>query len=116
MDTNELARIRNHPKFLELARKRSAFAWSLAAAMLVIYMGFIFLVAFAHNFVAQVIGQGPMTLAFPLGLGVILAAVALTGIYVIRANTEFDRLTREVLGAPVPAGPVFGAPLASGVR
>ncbi len=116
MNTSELTRISNHPKFKELARKRSIFAWSLAAAMLVIYMGFIFLVAFGHSFVAQVIGQGPMTMAFPLGLGVIVAAVALTGVYVIRANTEFDRLTREILGEPVTVGPIYGARLAGGVR
>ena len=47
---------------------------------------------------AQPIGNGPFTLAFPLGLGVIAAAILLTGVYVVRANSEFDRLTREVVG------------------
>ncbi len=116
MDASELSRIRTSPKFRELERKRSGFAWTLSAAMLVIYMGFIFLVAFDHDLVAQPIGQGPLTLAFPLGLGVIVAAVALTGLYVLRANSEFDRLTREIVGQAEPPKPLFVTPLAASVR
>ena len=116
MDASELNRIRNHPTFRELERKRSGFAWALSIAMLVIYMSFIILVAFDHDLVAQPIGAGPLTLAFPLGLGVIVAAVALTGLYVLRANNEFDRLTREIVGQAEAAQPVFTASLAAGVR
>jgi uncharacterized membrane protein (DUF485 family) len=32
-----------------------------------------------------------------LGLGVIIAAFVLTGIYVVRANTRFDDLTRSLV-------------------
>jgi uncharacterized membrane protein (DUF485 family) len=39
---------------------------------------------------------GIMTLGFPLGLGVILCAIALTGFYVLRANSAFDALTRLI--------------------
>ena len=116
MDASELSRIRNHPKFRELERKRSGFAWTLSIVMVAIYMGFIILVAFDHDLVAQPIGTAPLTLAFPLGLGVIVAAVALTGLYVLRANSEFDRLTREIVGQPEAAKPVFSASLAAGVR
>jgi uncharacterized membrane protein (DUF485 family) len=63
--------------------------------MLVIYYGFIGLVAFAKPFMAMGIGGG-MTLAFPLGLGVIASAIILTGIYVLRANGEYDRLTARI--------------------
>ena len=116
MDANELRRIRNHPTFRELERKRSILAWALSAAMLLIYMSFIILVAFDHDLVAQPIGVGPLTLAFPLGLGVIVAAVALTGVYVLRANSEFDRLTREIVRQTQAAKPVFTEALAAGVR
>ena len=37
-----------------------------------------------------------MTLGILLGLGVIVAAFVLTGIYVIRANSRFDELTRSL--------------------
>jgi uncharacterized membrane protein (DUF485 family) len=46
---------------------------------------------------------GPVTLGFPLGLGVILSAVVLTGIYVVRANGEFDTLTRNVVATSTAA-------------
>ncbi|MFZ1885433.1 MAG: DUF485 domain-containing protein [Rhodoplanes sp.] len=38
-----------------------------------------------------------MTLGIPLGLLVIVAAFALTALYVHRANTEYDALTRQIL-------------------
>jgi uncharacterized membrane protein (DUF485 family) len=114
MDAAELLRIRNNPAFQELERKRNAFSWTLAAIMLVIYGAFIFLVAFDHTIVAQPIGAGVLTLAFPLGLGVILAAIILTGVYVLRANTEFDRLTRQIVErqpAPASVAPRFAEPV-----
>ncbi len=116
MDATELARIRSNPAFQELERKRNSFGWSLAVVMVAVYMAFIFLVAFDHSLVAQPIGSGTLTLAFPLGLGVIVLAIVLTGVYVVRANSEFDRLTREIVGqSRVVAAPV-GGHLVGGVR
>jgi uncharacterized membrane protein (DUF485 family) len=37
------------------------------------------------------------TIGFPIGVGVILSAIALTGVYVYRANGEFDELTKELI-------------------
>ena len=37
------------------------------------------------------------TLGIPIGLGVIVFTVIITGLYVRRANTEFDAMTREIL-------------------
>lgn len=39
----------------------------------------------------------PMPSGIPLGIGVIVISFVLTGIYVWRANGEFDRLTKSVL-------------------
>jgi len=88
--------ILNHPKFAELIRARSGFAWRLSAIMLAIYFGFIALVAFAPGLLALKVGLGVTSLGLVLGLAVILAAFGLTGIYVTRANGEFDRLTQEL--------------------
>ena len=79
-----------------LVGRRRALAWSLTLAMLVIYFGFIGLVAFAPAIMAIPVSR-TITLGFPLGLGVILAAIALTGLYVLRANAEFDPLTRRIV-------------------
>ena len=56
----------------------------------------------AQDVVAQVLGtrisaDSPMTLGIPLGVGLILSAFVLTGIYVKRANGEFDRMNQEIL-------------------
>ena len=47
MEPASYAQIRNNPKFTELVRQRGALARNLTIAMLVIYFGFIALVAFA---------------------------------------------------------------------
>ena len=96
MEDQLASRIRSNPAFIQLERSRTRFAWTLAIIMLVIYYGFILLVAFAPGLMGAVIG-GQVTLGFPLGLGVILSAIILTGIYVWRANGEFDSLTRKIV-------------------
>lgn len=96
MPTEMFERINLDPHYQELIRKRSRLAWTLTAIMLVIYYGFIMMVAFAPQLLATRIGEGATTLGFPLGIGVILSAIALTGIYVWKANTEYDQLTTNV--------------------
>jgi uncharacterized membrane protein (DUF485 family) len=85
-----------NPRFQELVRQRSSFAWSLSIAMLVIYFGFILLVAFAKGLLATKIGAGVTSLGILLGLAVIVAAFVLTGIYVRRANSRFDEMTQSL--------------------
>ena len=98
MSDDAIQRIRHHPKFLELERKRSRFSWGLSALMLAIYYGYILVVAFAPGMLGQPLSAGSATtVGMPIGVGVILAAVVLTGVYVWRANGEFDRLTREIV-------------------
>ena len=92
-DYNQLLR---SPRFQELVRQRTRFAWTLSIAMLVIYFGFILLVAFAKPLLATKVGDGVTSLGIILGLGVIVSAFVLTGIYVQRANSRFDELTRRL--------------------
>jgi uncharacterized membrane protein (DUF485 family) len=96
MLSREQERVLGNPKFQELVRTRSGFAWTLAAVMLAIYLGFILLVAFAHGLMATKLGSGVTSLGIVLGLVVILSAFLLTGIYVQRANSRFDELTRDL--------------------
>lgn len=96
MTSSETQRILGNPKFRELVKTRSGFAWTLAFVMLAIYLGFIFLVAFAQPLMAMKIGAGVTSLGIVLGLVVIVSAFLLTGIYVHRANGRFDDLTREL--------------------
>jgi uncharacterized membrane protein (DUF485 family) len=96
MATRDYDRVLQSPRFQELVRQRTRFAWTLSIIMLVIYFGFILLVAFAKPLLAMKIGGGVTSLGILLGLGVIIAAFVLTGIYVYRANSEFDELTRNL--------------------
>lgn len=90
-------RIKNDPQFKELVRKRSSLAWTLSILMLVIYFGFIMMVAFKKDVLAMPLGTGVITVGIPLGLFVIVSAFVLTGIYVNRANSKFDELTRAIV-------------------
>lgn len=96
MDVDLTQRIASHPKYQELKAKRTSFGWVLTIAMLVVYYGFIVLVAFNKPFLATRLGEGVMTVGMPIGLGVILFTVLITVYYVRRANREFDALTEEV--------------------
>ncbi len=96
MTATEIARIQTDSRFRELERKRNAFSWTLCIIMLVAYFAFILLVAFGGKLVATPV-WGVVTLAFPLGLGVIVLAIALTGVYVLKANGEYDELTRQLV-------------------
>ncbi|MFW9615355.1 DUF485 domain-containing protein [Aquabacterium sp.] len=97
MTDSAIARIGKNPKYQELKAKRSSFGWTLAIVMLIVYYGFIALIAFNKPFLAQRLGAGVTTLGVPLGMGVIVFTVLITGFYVRRANTEFDALTAEIL-------------------
>jgi uncharacterized membrane protein (DUF485 family) len=92
------AQVRANPDFIDLERQRGRLGWTLASVMLAIYFGFIFLDAFAPSFMATPIA-GVITLGFPLGLLVILSAIALTGIYVVQANRNFDSKTIRIMQA-----------------
>lgn len=98
MTEEQCAQIEAHPAFAQLARERRTLGLSLTAAILLIYFGFVIMVAFAPATLATPVSR-TVTLGFVLGVLVILAAIALTGIYVFRANTAFDRLTRDILRA-----------------
>ncbi len=90
-------KIQSHPKYLELRSKRNRLGVFLTVLMLVAYYGYIALIAFDKKFLAQSIGSGVTTLGIPIGLGVILFTIVITGIYVRRANGEFDALTKQIL-------------------
>lgn len=90
--------IRNNPKFAELVRKRTAFAWLLSAIILIVYFGFILIIAFNKAWLGTLLSpNGVTTIGFPIGVGVILCSIILTGIYVYRANGEFDELNRQII-------------------
>lgn len=91
-------RIMADPKYRELVSKRSTFAWFLTVLMLILYYGFILLIAYDPTYLGTPISEGSVTtIGLPFGVAVIVISVLLTGIYVRRANTEFDDLTKQLI-------------------
>jgi uncharacterized membrane protein (DUF485 family) len=94
-----IQRVISNPKYQELKAKRSSFGWTLTWAMMIVYYGFIGLIAFDKSFLAQKMGAGVMTIGVPIGFGVIVFTVVITAIYVKRANSEYDDLTAAITKA-----------------
>ena len=92
-----IASIAANPRYLALVRRRSRFAWTLTGAMLAVFFGYILLIAFDKALLARPAFGGTTSLGIPLGIGVILVGILLTGIYVRRANREFDPEVRAIL-------------------
>ena len=90
-------KIQRHPKYHELRAKRTPLGIVLTIMMLVVYFGYIALIAFNKPFLAQPIGAGVTSLGIPIGMGVILFTIAITGYYVNIANNKFDTLTEELM-------------------
>ena len=92
--------IGNNVKFQDLVRQRSKLSWTLAALILIVYYSFILVIAFAPQLLGVPISDGATaTWGIIIGLGVILFTFVITGIYVHRANTIFDKLLRDVIDA-----------------
>lgn len=96
-DSERLARVAADPRYLELTRRRGRFTWTLTFVMLVAYFGFILLIAFDKSALAAPIGSGVTSIGIPVGLGVILLAIGLTGLYVRRANRDYDALVQSLV-------------------
>ena len=96
MDKTMVEKIKSNPSYIELVSKRSAFSWKLTITMLVVYYAFILYIAFSPETLGQSISGGVATIGIPIGMGIIVFAFVMTGIYVKRANSEFDDLTKKV--------------------
>jgi uncharacterized membrane protein (DUF485 family) len=93
-----LDRVTANPKFLEFVAMRSTYSIIMAIVSAAAYYGFILLVAFNKEFLAQKIGEGyTMSIGVPIGVGVIVFTILLTWIYVRRANTEFDAINEALI-------------------
>jgi len=96
MQDDLVQKLKSDPNYHELVRVRSRFGWALTGMMLLVYYGYILLIAFDKEFLATRIGDGVMTWGMPAGLFVIVFTVLITGVYVRRANKQFDDLTQAI--------------------
>lgn len=82
--------------YKKLTETRWRLALSLTLVALLIYYGFIYLVAFHRDLMSLPIASGFTTWSIALGIAVIVMTVILTGIYVYIANSKFDQLTEQI--------------------
>ena len=82
-----------------VAAARWRIALSLTIAMMVVYFGFILLVAFNKPLLGTLVADG-LSLGMLLGALVIVAAWALIWIYVRWAHTHSDAALRGMRSAP----------------
>ena len=91
-------RIRQNAKFAELVSKRTRFAILLSLVVLVPYYSFMMITAFNPALLATPLSEGSvMTWGWPLAALMVFGGWLLTGIYIRRANGEFDELTQKIL-------------------
>src|SRR4029453_3613833 len=98
MSDLQSGKIRANPAFQELARRRSSLAWLLCAAILIPYYCLMVVVAFQQSLLHTPLAAGMGTTGgWPTGAAVIIVSCLLTGLYVRRANSEFEALNEKIL-------------------
>ncbi len=94
---NELVdRIEENPKYQELVTKRTALGMKLGAFVLLMFYGYILVIAFNKDILAMKIGDNMTTIAFPIALAILVLSFITTLIYVNKANNEFENLTDDI--------------------
>ena len=96
MNNDLVQKIKSNPKYQELVSKRSSFSLKLSIFVLVMFYAYILVIAFNKELLATKLGDGVMTVAFPIGAAIIVISFITTLIYVRRANGEFEDLTNQI--------------------
>ncbi len=90
-------KIKADPEFQTLIKKRQKFSLVLTSMILLIYFSFILTIAYFPSLFAMPLSEGGITtLGIPVGVGIILFSFLLTGVYVKRANREFDAILHRL--------------------
>jgi uncharacterized membrane protein (DUF485 family) len=91
-------RIQKNPKFMELVRRRQGFALALSSIVLLAYYGLMMTVAFKPAWLATPVREGATTtVGVPLIAGLFVLSWLLMGLYVRRANNDFDVLAETLI-------------------
>lgn len=81
--------------FKSLSSQKNTISVILTILELVLYFGFIALIAFNKPFLSQKF-SGAITIGIPIAVGTIFLSWVLTGIYIFWANNKYDVLVRKV--------------------
>lgn len=90
--------ILNDPDFIQLSSQKDTISLILTVLELVLYFGFIYLVAEHKPFLAQKMSVGgAATIGIPIAVGTIALSWIFTGIYIWWANTKYDEMVKRVI-------------------
>ncbi|HSW62643.1 MAG TPA: DUF485 domain-containing protein [Dissulfurispiraceae bacterium] len=90
-----VARMLEDPEFKKLTRQKNRVSLILTIIEMIIFFGFITLLAFYKPFLGTKI-SGAITIGIPIAIGAIILSWILTGVYVFWANTKYDAMVRSV--------------------
>ncbi len=97
MSSESAHKILNDPEFRALASQKNTVSLILTIIELVLYFGFIGLIAYDKSFLAEKIAEGSaITIGIPIAVGVIVLSWVLTGIYIFWANSSYDEMVKRV--------------------
>ncbi len=83
--------------FKSLHAQKNSISVVLTILELVLYFGFIALIAFNKPFLAQKLSPGgATTIGIPIAVGTILLSWVFTAIYIFWANSKYDVLVKKV--------------------
>lgn len=87
----------NDPEFKKMVAQKNTISWILTVLELVLYFGFISLIAFNKPYLAEKLDEGSaMTIGIPIAVGTILLSWVLTGIYIYWANARYDHMIKKL--------------------
>lgn len=78
------------PEFQALVRRKNSISTTLTILMMTVYFGFAVVLAWQPELLSAPAGRA--TIGIPIGIGIIVFAWVLTGIYVNWANTKYDSM------------------------
>ncbi len=97
MSDKTLHAILEDPEFKELARQKNKFSLILTIIELVLYFGFIGLIAYNKPFLGTKLAEGSATtIGIPIAVGVIILSWILTGVYIFWANSVYDEKVKSI--------------------
>lgn len=96
MTPQDPERLRQHPDFIQLVRRKQRLTWSLTLTMLAIYYGFVLTMAFAPGVLGQPLNGGATSIGIPVAVVVILLSFTLTAFYVRQTNQVLDPLVAKL--------------------
>ena len=97
MSTKSVQQILEDPEFLKLVRQKNSISAILTVVQLVLYFGFIALIAYNKPYLGtKMSATSPITVGIPIAVGVIILSWILTGIYIWWANNKYDVMVKAV--------------------